>query len=108
MDAGYPVCLVRIARRFADNRTTREFAHEKETKAPEGTTTGVTTGGLIGGTLGVLAGIGALAIPGVGPLIAISAGTLTLLGTSIEVTPGICPAEANPAKAWNSLLLFAL
>src|SRR5258706_9597051 len=53
-----------------DNKSTREFAHEKNTKAPEGTTTGVTTGGAIGGTLGLLAGIGALAIPGVGPFIA--------------------------------------
>ena len=48
----------------------KEFAHEKGTKAPEGTAAGVTTGGAIGGTLGLLAGIGALAIPGVGPLIA--------------------------------------
>src|ERR1700761_965149 len=53
-----------------DTSSTKEFAHVKETKAPEGTAAGVTTGGVIGGTLGVLAGIGALAIPGVGPLIA--------------------------------------
>lgn len=53
-----------------DDDTTRAFAHQKSTKAPEGTATGVTTGGVIGGTLGLLAGIGALAIPGVGPLIA--------------------------------------
>ena len=53
-----------------DNESTREFAHEKNTKAPEGTTTGVAAGGTIGGTLGLLAGIGALAIPGVGPFIA--------------------------------------
>ena len=53
-----------------DKGSTREFAHAKETKAPEGTTTGATAGGLIGGTLGVLAGIGALAIPGLGPFIA--------------------------------------
>jgi hypothetical protein len=53
-----------------DDETTRAFAHEKHTKAPEGTATGVTAGGVIGGTLGLLAGIGALAIPGVGPLIA--------------------------------------
>src|SRR5205807_6193130 len=50
--------------------STREFAHKKDTKAPEGTTTGVTAGGIVGGTLGVLAGIGALAIPGLGPFIA--------------------------------------
>jgi hypothetical protein len=53
-----------------DDETTRAFAHEKNTKAPEGTTTGGIAGGVIGGTLGALAGIGALAIPGIGPLIA--------------------------------------
>ena len=53
-----------------DNQSSKEFAHEKNTKAPEGTTAGVTTGGLLGGALGLLAGIGALAIPGVGPFIA--------------------------------------
>jgi hypothetical protein len=53
-----------------DNRSTREFAHEKATKAPEGTAAGVTAGGVIGGTIGVLAGVGALAIPGIGPFIA--------------------------------------
>lgn len=53
-----------------DNQSTRNFAHKKDTKAPEGTATGVTAGGAIGGALGLLAGIGALAIPGVGPLIA--------------------------------------
>ena len=45
-------------------------AFEKQTKASEGATAGATTGGLVGGTLGLLAGIGALAIPGIGPLIA--------------------------------------
>jgi hypothetical protein len=55
---------------MSDNEGSRQFATEKNTKAPEGTTTGVTTGGIIGGTLGILAGIGTLAIPGVGPLIA--------------------------------------
>ena len=53
-----------------DNQGSKDFAHEKNTKAPEGTTAGVTTGGIIGGTLGLLAGIGVLAIPGVGPFIA--------------------------------------
>jgi hypothetical protein len=53
-----------------DTRGTREFAHHKDTKAPEGTAAGVTAGGVIGGTLGVLAGAGALAIPGLGPFIA--------------------------------------
>jgi hypothetical protein len=53
-----------------DNQGSKDFAHQKNTKAPEGTTTGVTAGGAIGGTLGLLAGIGALAIPGIGPFIA--------------------------------------
>ena len=51
-------------------RSSREFAHQKDTKAPEGTAAGVTAGGVIGGTLGVLAGVGALAMPGLGPFIA--------------------------------------
>jgi hypothetical protein len=55
---------------MADVQSTREFAHEKNTKAPEGATTGAVAGGAIGGTIGLLAGIGAIAIPGVGPLIA--------------------------------------
>jgi hypothetical protein len=53
-----------------DSQGSKDFVHEKHTKAPEGTTTGVAAGGTIGGALGLLAGIGALAIPGVGPLIA--------------------------------------
>ena len=53
-----------------DQNATRELAAEKNTKAPEGTTTGALTGGAVGGTLGLLAGIGALAIPGLGPFIA--------------------------------------
>ena len=66
--AGYPSNSISVL--LPDSGSTREFAHEKDTKAPEGTAVGVTTGGVIGGTLGVLAGIGALAIPGVGPFIA--------------------------------------
>jgi hypothetical protein len=53
-----------------DQQSTKGLATEKSTKAPEGATTGATAGGAIGGTLGLLAGLGALAIPGVGPLIA--------------------------------------
>lgn len=66
-----------------DNAGTKDFAHEKATKAPEGTTTGAVTGGAVGGTLGLLAGIGALAIPGLGPFIAAGPimGTLAGVGT---------------------------
>jgi hypothetical protein len=63
-----------------DDESTRSFAHEKSTKAPEGTATGAATGTVIGGTLGLLAGIGALAIPGVGPLIAAGPIMATLAG----------------------------
>ena len=55
---------------FPDNRGTKDFAHEKNTKAPEGAATGAGSGMMIGGALGWLAGIGALAIPGLGPFIA--------------------------------------
>jgi len=55
---------------FPDNQGTKDFAHEKHTKAPEGAVTGGGSGAVIGGALGWLAGIGALAIPGVGPFIA--------------------------------------
>jgi len=55
---------------FPDKHGTKDFAHEHNTKAPEGAVTGVAGGGVIGGTLGLLAGIGALAIPGLGPFIA--------------------------------------
>jgi len=55
---------------FPDKHGTRDFAHEHNTKAPEGAVVGVTSGGVVGGTLGLLAGIGALAIPGFGPFIA--------------------------------------
>lgn len=55
---------------MSDKGSSKSFATEKNTKAPEGATTGVGVGGAVGGTLGLLAGIGALAIPGVGPLIA--------------------------------------
>ena len=55
---------------FPENEGTKDFAHEKNTKAPEGATTGVVSGGIAGGVLGWLTGIGALTIPGLGPLVA--------------------------------------
>ncbi|MFL6350666.1 MAG: DUF3341 domain-containing protein [Bryobacteraceae bacterium] len=63
-----------------DNVGTKDFAHEKNTKAPEGTATGATAGAAVGGTLGLLAGIGALAIPGLGPFIAAGPIMATLAG----------------------------
>ena len=55
---------------FPDKGSSRDFAHEQKTKAPEGATAGASTGGILGGALGWLAGIGSLAIPGLGPFIA--------------------------------------
>jgi hypothetical protein len=55
---------------FPDRAGTKDFAHEQHTKAPEGAATGAGTGGVLGGALGWLVGIGALAIPGLGPFIA--------------------------------------
>lgn len=59
------------------------FAHKKETKAPEGTTLGATTGAVVGGSLGWLIGIGALAIPGVGPFIAAGPIMAALAGVGV-------------------------
>ena len=66
-----------------DEQSSKNFAHEKNTKAPEGTTTGAATGGVVGGTLGLLAGIGALAIPGVGPFIAAGPIMAALAGVGV-------------------------
>ena len=73
---------------FPDKETTRDFAHEKHTKAPEGIATGAGTGGVIGGALGWVAGIGALAIPGVGPFIAAGPIIAALSGAAIGATAG--------------------
>lgn len=67
---------------------TKDFAHEKETKAPEGATTGATTGILGGGILGWLAGAGALAIPGIGPFVAAGPIMGALAGAGIGGTVG--------------------
>jgi hypothetical protein len=73
---------------FPDKDTTRDFAHEKNTKAPEGVATGAGTGGVVGGALGWVAGIGALAIPGVGPFIAAGPIIAALSGAAIGATVG--------------------
>jgi hypothetical protein len=68
---------------FPENSGTRDFAHEKGTKAPEGATAGGGTGAVIGGALGWLAGIGSLAIPGVGPFIAAGPIMAALAGAGV-------------------------
>src|SRR2546421_12025626 len=71
-----------------DKAGTRDFAVEKGTKAPEGAITGAGTGGVVGGTLGWLAGIGALAIPGLGPFIAAGPIMAALAGAGVGGTVG--------------------
>jgi len=73
---------------FSDKGTSKEFAHEKNTKAPEGAATGAATGGALGGTLGWLAGIGALAIPGAGPFIAAGPIMAALSGAAVGAATG--------------------
>jgi len=68
---------------FPETTGTKDFAHEKHTKAPEGATTGAGTGAVIGGTLGWLAGIGSLAIPGLGPFIAAGPIMAALAGVGV-------------------------
>ena len=73
---------------FPNKTGTKDFAHEHHTKAPEGAVTGASAGGLMGGTLGLLAGIGALAIPGLGPFIAAGPLMAALSGAAAGATLG--------------------
>ena len=73
---------------FPENQGTKDFAHEKNTKAPEGTASGVLAGGIAGGVLGWLTGIGALAIPGLGPFIAAGPIVAALAGAGAMGTLG--------------------
>src|SRR5512147_1008672 len=73
---------------FPDRGGTRDFAHEKNSKAPEGAATGAATGGILGGGLGWLVGIGSLAIPGLGPFIAAGPIMAALGGAAIGAAAG--------------------
>ena len=73
---------------FPNKQGTKDFAHEHNTKAPEGAVAGAGAGGVVGGTLGLLAGIGALAIPGFGPLIAAGPLLAALSGAAAGATVG--------------------
>jgi hypothetical protein len=77
-----------ISALFADKGTSHDFAHKKSTKAPEGAVTGAVTGGAVVGALGWIAGIGALAIPGVGPFIAAGPIVAALSGVAIGAAVG--------------------
>ncbi|MBB6187637.1 quinol:electron acceptor oxidoreductase subunit ActD [Rhodanobacter sp. MP7CTX1] len=77
-----------ISALLPDKRGTKDFAHEHNTKAPEGATTGGVAGLGVGAALGWLAGIGALAIPGVGPFIAAGPIMAALGGAAVGTATG--------------------
>lgn len=72
-----------ISALLPDSRSTRQFAHEKHTKAPEGAAAGATAGVITGGTLGWLLGIGAIAIPGLGAFVAAGPIMAALAGAGV-------------------------
>ena len=84
--AGVPTSDISVL--MPDREGSRDFAHEHSTKAPEGATIGGSAGGVAGGVLGLLAGIGALAIPGVGPFIAAGPIMAALSGAAVGATVG--------------------
>ncbi len=84
--AGVPTSDISVL--MPDRAGSRDFAYEHSTKAPEGATIGSSAGGVAGGVLGLLAGIGALAIPGVGPFIAAGPIMAALSGAAVGATVG--------------------
>ncbi len=77
-----------ISALFPDKHGTRDFAHEHNTKAPEGAAAGAGLGGLLGGSLGWLVGAGTLAIPGIGPFVAAGPIMAALGGAALGATAG--------------------
>ena len=84
--AGFPASEISVL--LPDSEGKHDIGHVKATKAPEGATTGATAGGVTGGVLGLLAGIGALAIPGIGPFIAAGPLMAALSGAAIGAGTG--------------------
>jgi hypothetical protein len=84
--AGFPNNDISVL--FPDKGGTRDFAHEQNTKAPEGAATGAGVGGVTGGVLGWLVGIGSLAIPGLGPFIAAGPIMAALAGAGVGAAVG--------------------
>jgi hypothetical protein len=81
---------------FPENMGTKDFAHEKNTKAPEGATSGAVAGGVAGGVLGWLTGVGALVIPGLGPFLAAGPIVAALAGAgAVGALGGIIGALAG-------------
>jgi len=85
-DAGFSSSEISVL--LPDNEGKHDIGHVKATKAPEGATTGAATGAVTGGVLGLLAGIGALAIPGVGPFITPRPIMAALSGAAVGGTTG--------------------
>jgi hypothetical protein len=85
-DAGFLAEEISIV--APENSGIHDVGHVKATKAPEGAATGAATGGVAGGVFGLLAGIGALAIPGVGPLIAAGPIMAALSGAAVGAATG--------------------
>jgi len=84
--AGFPASDISVL--FPDRSGTRDFAHEQGTKSPEGAIAGVGAGGALGGALGWAIGLGALAIPGVGPFIAAGPLMAALAGAAVGAAVG--------------------
>lgn len=84
--AGFATSAISILMPNAEGQ--HDIGHIKATKAPEGAATGAASGGVAGGVIGLLAGIGALAIPGVGPLIAAGPIMAALSGAAVGATAG--------------------
>src|SRR6202163_3511922 len=84
--AGFPTSEISVL--LPDKQGKHDFGHVKASKAPEGATTGAATGGVTGGVIGLLAGIGALAIPGVGPFIAAGPIMAALSGAAVGAATG--------------------
>jgi hypothetical protein len=107
-DAGFPPSEISVL--LPNSEGKHDIGHVKATKAPEGAITGATAGGVTGGVLGLPAGIGALAIPGLGPFIAagpimaalrgaaIGAGTGGLVGALLGMGIPEVEAEQNENK----------
>jgi len=84
--SGFPTSEISVV--YPEGSSHHDVGHVKATKAPEGVATGATTGGVAGGVFGLLAGIGALAIPGVGPLIAAGPIMAALSGAAVGAAAG--------------------
>jgi len=84
--AGFPYSEISVL--MPETDSIHDIGHVKASKAPEGTATGAATGGVAGGLVGLLAGIGAIAIPGVGPLVAAGPIMAALSGAAVGAAAG--------------------